>query len=109
MENVLINKIIEELKLELKEKYPDFKGIYLFGSHARGDFNEDSDYDLLFVFDRVINRKFKDDLRRRIIDYEIEHSIIIDSHVYNYSDILNPVTPFRVNVKKEGVYYEARG
>ena len=46
---IAIDKIIEELKAELKSKYPDFKGIYLFGSHARGDFNEDSDYDLIII------------------------------------------------------------
>jgi predicted nucleotidyltransferase len=35
-----VNIIIDELKSELKSKYPDFQGIYLFGSRARGDYND---------------------------------------------------------------------
>ena len=49
MKDKLKEKIIDELKAELKSKYPDFRGIYLFGSRARGDFQNDSDYDLAFI------------------------------------------------------------
>ena len=107
MQDNLTEKLIEEIKTELKSKYPDFRGIYLFGSRARGDFHEDSDYDFVLIFEREINRKFKDEVRRKIIDYEIENLIIIDSHVYNMNDIVKPITPFRENVQKEGIYYVA--
>ncbi len=34
-----ILEIIEELNNKLKDVYPDFKGVYLYGSVARGDFS----------------------------------------------------------------------
>ncbi len=105
MKNELIENTIVKLIADMKQRYPDFKGIYLFGSYARGDFKEDSDYDMALIFERSIDRKFKDSIRLRIMDYEIENQIIIDSHIYNYNDIQNPITPFREKVKSEGIYY----
>lgn len=64
MAEKLNEDIINEIKAELKSNYPDFRGIYLFGSRARGDYQIDSDYDLAFVFDRKIDWKFKDEIRR---------------------------------------------
>ena len=43
MQKTDIENIINEIKEELKQKYSDFRGLYLFGSRARGDFNENSD------------------------------------------------------------------
>ena len=35
----------------IKDKFPNIlEGIWLFGSRARGDFSEHSDYDFLIVF-----------------------------------------------------------
>jgi uncharacterized protein len=100
-------KIIKELLEEIKSKYSEFRGIYLFGSRARGDFDEDSDYDLAFVFDREISTLFKDEIRELAIDKELEFLILIDSHIFKNYDILNPVTPFRENIKNEGVFYDS--
>ena len=105
MEDTLSRTIIEELSSELKSKYPDFRGIYLFGSRARGDFNEESDYDLAIIFDNQINWKFEDEISSMIWLKMIKYEIIIDSFVYNLNDILNPITPVRENINKEGVYF----
>lgn len=35
----------------------------------------------------------------------VQYDIIIDSHIYNYKDIIDPITPFRKNIKNEGIYY----
>jgi predicted nucleotidyltransferase len=100
-----VNQIIHELMIELKNKYPDFKGIYFFGSRARGKYHEDSDIDLALVFDRVIDWKFKDEIISVIYGYELKYDTFIDSFTYNYQEILNPVTPFKQNVKCEGIFY----
>jgi predicted nucleotidyltransferase len=101
----LIEKVIKELSAVLKKKYSDFRGIYFFGSRARGIYKEDSDYDFVFVFDRNVSRKFKDEIRKIIYSCELKYNINIDSHIYSHQEILEPITPFRENVKNEGVFY----
>ena len=97
--------LIRELITDLKSKYLDFKGIYFFGSRIAKKYSEESDLDLPFTFGRNINRKFKDEIRSLVYDYDLKYDIVIDSHIYNYRDILNPITPFRNNVKTLGIFY----
>ncbi len=102
-----VNRIINEIRDELKSLYPDFRGIYLFGSHARGDANDDSDIDLAIIFDRVIDWKFKDDVRDLIIEKEIFYGVIIDSHFYRAQNLIDPETPLREHIKIEGIFHES--
>ena len=44
--------IIYELNSELREKYNDFVGITFFGSRYRGDFSEESDFDIVIMFSK---------------------------------------------------------
>jgi uncharacterized protein len=45
-----IKSLLEKLKSGLKQMYGEqFKEAYLFGSYARGDYNPDSDIDILIV------------------------------------------------------------
>jgi predicted nucleotidyltransferase len=97
-------KIINELSSELKLNYPDYYGLYFFGSRSRGNYREDSDYDVVLAFNRVIDWKFKDKIFDIICDFNIKYDIILDAHIYNKTDIMNPITIFRENVKKEGIF-----
>ena len=98
-------QIIDEMKCELKDRYPDFRGIYLFGSRIRGKHSQDSDYDLVLIFDRKIDWKFDREISRIIYNYDLKYDIFIDNYLYNMSDIINPITPLRENVKNEGVFF----
>ena len=100
-----ITAIIGQLRDELKSIYPDFRGIYFFGSRARGDYNEDSDVDLVLVFDRLIDNPLKKKLNKYLYNIELANDLTIDSKIYNHNDILNPFTPFRENVYREGLFY----
>ena len=52
--NDSIRAIVSRLKDGLAEIYGErLKGVYLFGSYARGEADEDSDIDVLIVLDRV--------------------------------------------------------
>jgi predicted nucleotidyltransferase len=111
MENKQINKefidqIISEISRELKSKYDDFRGIYLFGSYSRNEQHKDSDIDIAILFDREIDREFKDEIIGTIYEFEVKNDLIIDSFMFNFTDILNPITPLRLNIKNEGVFYE---
>ena len=47
-----LDTILRELKLGLEAIYgPRLKGLYLFGSHARGDAEDGSDIDVAMVLD----------------------------------------------------------
>ena len=92
--------------MEFRQKYPDFRGIYLFGSRARGDFNEDSDYDLAIIFNGDIDRKLKSDISNVIFDRMIEHDVIIDNPVFSYKNILEPNMPLIESIIKDGIFYE---
>ena len=50
MSNELVNKILKELNQGLKLLYGDkLKGVFLFGSYARGEQDPESDFDVLIV------------------------------------------------------------
>lgn len=101
----ITNTIIEDLIILLKSKYPEFRGIYLFGSRARNDFHNDSDYDIAILFDFIINQKFKDEIIGIIYDFILKYDIFIDVHIFNSQEIINPATPLRKNIKNEGIFY----
>ena len=105
MQDNLTNKIINEIKNEMKEKYPDFRGIYLFGSSAKGDFNEDSDYDLAIITNGTVNFTVKQNIRNTIYEYMLLYDIIIDNPIISNDDLLNPQSYLIEKIKSEGVYY----
>lgn len=100
--NDFVNKVNELLGNRVKK-------VVLYGSYARGDFNEDSDIDIMILTD------LKDDeislYRRKVSD------IAYDIEMYNNFDlVINPLLknidkfnywgealPFYINIKKEGV------
>ena len=46
-------KMIDEIKRVAKEVLPEHSKLYLYGSRARGDAREDSDWDLLILLDKT--------------------------------------------------------
>jgi predicted nucleotidyltransferase len=79
------------------------KKIILFGSHARGDFNGNSDYDMLVVVDK--NERFIRDIVLdacvEIMDkyYELIGCIVCDEKEWE----LRKRFPIGINILKEGI------
>ncbi len=98
-------QLVTEITTALKVHYPEFKGVYFFGSQSRGNSTTNSDWDFAIVFDRKIDWKFKDEIRGILYDIMLKNNVVIDSHIYSTSEILHPRTPFCEIVLKEGVFY----
>lgn len=103
-----IHDIIYKFACQIREIYGDsLKKIVVYGSYARGDFQEGSDIDVMILVDASdaeIKKRFNlvCDLA---FDYEMEHGVIISPLVKNEDHFLkwSETLPFYRNVKQEGV------
>lgn len=90
-------EIKEQIMNSLDEMGISFERIILFGSRARGDYNEDSDYDILIVTEETFPFKEKirisEAVRDRVVKLHIPSDIIIRSHeeVDYFRDKINSV------------------
>ena len=80
--------------------------VILFGSHARGDYNSDSDIDILILLDKTkIAREDEKRLKYPLYDIELETGKIISPLVLTKKEweSQHKITPFYENVSKEGI------
>jgi predicted nucleotidyltransferase len=101
-------KDIELLKNQLENlNEPYVKAILLFGSRARGEFNERSDIDLLVLHenceikDPVLRRRYLYNLIRKAIGKEFEGITIIDMEFENF------LKPVEINALLLNIYWDA--
>ncbi|MBI2758034.1 MAG: nucleotidyltransferase domain-containing protein [Chloroflexi bacterium] len=100
-----IRKLLKELKEGLNRLYGErLKGLYLYGSYARGDYKEGSDLDVLLVLDDFerapIELTRTDDL---VGDLSLTHEITISLMFMREKDWLTADKPLLRNVRAEGV------
>lgn len=102
-----IKPVLQELKKRLKDIYGDrLRSVVLFGSSARGDFTEESDVDVLVVlksiidFDKDFNTIFDLTLN---VEKNYNDFVMISVIPAKEEDYLSKVTPFLLNVCKEGI------
>jgi len=107
-DKAVLNEITEKVCAAAKEVLGDkLKRVILYGSYARGDYNEYSDVDIFVLAD--IAQEDCCDVGSRIYDFvwelELEHGVIISPHVTGYETFVSwlNVLPFYMNVVKEGI------
>ena len=101
-----IKEIAQKLRDKLK-KYDDFKGLYLYGSRITGNYKEDSDIDIVAVFEKEQDYANERKISREVLDIELEleNYIIIDFHPMTEEELnLNYIY---FNEIKKGIYYAA--
>ena len=106
-----LNTIEEEAVLKLKNEFKSFLGnrltkFILYGSKARGDFNEDSDIDILLVVDNL-DLDTKEQLADIIVDMELEYMLPLSVHMRSKAhyeeQIQNRINLYMKNIQKEGI------
>lgn len=103
-----ISKIILEFNKEIRKILGDrLKRIILYGSYARGDYNEKSDIDLMILTDLSFEEieKYRDDISDIAFEIELKTGIMISpilKNIDHYNSKIN-IIPFYKNVKMEGV------
>jgi predicted nucleotidyltransferase len=97
--------IISLIKSRIAKKNPDAE-IVLFGSHARGQANLDSDWDILILLNNIdVSRKIEREYREELFDIELEVGEPISTFVYSKRDWESKysVTPLYQNIKHDGI------
>ena len=107
MSNTL--KSLIELYVDgIKNIYGDhLKEIILYGSYARGDFNDDSDIDIMILLDidDLELKQYRHKLSDLTFDFNLDYDLDIKPIAKNETHFNKWVVnyPFYANVRKEGV------
>lgn len=100
-----ISEVIQDLNSRIKAKFPDFRGSYLYGSRARGDYREDSDVDLVILFDEVNDDKIHY-VYNILGKSDYENDIVTIGLIYTRENLEKNYV-FHNEVVNKGVYYNA--
>ena len=104
--NITDNNLLQRVKNVVTELEPD-ADVYLFGSRARGDINNESDWDFLVLLPGIIDYERK----RKILDalFEVELSsgeifndIVKSKEFWKENNLLH-ASPFYKNVTSESI------
>jgi len=103
-----LKTILSEVKQELKKLYKDdLIDIILYGSYARGDYNENSDVDLLVVLKSIETAgKETDKIVDAIYDISLKYNTLISVVPVSFDDYKRINSPLLLNVRQEGVLVE---
>ncbi|MGA7720881.1 MAG: nucleotidyltransferase domain-containing protein [Ignavibacteriaceae bacterium] len=78
-----INNIISQFVALVSIEFP-VKSLYLFGSYANGNADENSDIDIAIISDKFEGRRFWD--REKLGKYIIKSSFDLEVHPYKTED-----------------------
>jgi len=97
--------LLQRCKQAIRAVVPD-ADVILYGSRARGDAREDSDYDLLVLVDRPADVELQKQLISSTYPLELESGAVLTLTAYSrdlWNSRLYKAMPFHENVDREGV------
>ena len=99
------HRFLTECKAVIREVAPD-ASVILYGSRARGDAQEDSDYDLLVLVDRQVDMPLERAIVDRLVPLEVRTGKVVTVLIYDRSkwdSALYRAMPLHKNVTRDGV------
>jgi len=97
--------LLQRCKQAIRTIVPD-ADVILYGSRARGDAQDDSDYDLLVLVDRSAGVSLHEQLISSIYPLELETGAVLTLSIHDrdrWDSRLYRAMPFHENVDREGV------
>ncbi|MCX7942111.1 nucleotidyltransferase domain-containing protein [Dictyoglomus thermophilum] len=84
--NEVEKAILKELKVKLLELLgSNFISMVLFGSKARGDYDEDSDIDVVVIVN-YLDRDIKDKILLKVTELETKYGIVLSTLILSKED-----------------------
>ncbi len=99
----MLNQVENELKKLLGEK---LRRLILFGSYSRGDYNNESDIDVIALVDESNpEEKFEEQILDIMVDLSLEYDSILSIFMENdkHYEEEKSVIPLLKNIDREGV------
>ena len=105
-----LDEIIGKIVAFSKEKFGDkFQNVILYGSYARGDYDSESDIDIMIMVD--MSREELSAYRREVNDFctdlDLQYNVLLSSKLQSkpfFNEWKNAL-PFFQNVLRDGVMY----
>ncbi|MBI2941013.1 MAG: nucleotidyltransferase domain-containing protein [Chloroflexi bacterium] len=97
--------ILTELRRRFEALYgPRLVRLVLFGSHARGDAEPESDIDVLVVLEGAVDPGEEiSRTGRAVAELSLKHDTVISCTFVSRDRYLNEQSPFLMNVRREGI------
>jgi uncharacterized protein len=95
------------LKKEVLSKFP-YASMTLYGSKVKGNFDAESDIDILILLDAEITREIREHIILYIYDLELEYDVIISPLVESFTFWKSPEAcsmPINEAIKTEGIQF----
>lgn len=105
-----LNTMIDQIVVFSKDLFGDkFKNVILYGSYARGDYDEESDIDLMIMVDMQPEelKAYRNKMVHFIADLNLENDVFMVSKLQSvpFFNKWKDAMPFYQNVLKDGVVY----